>query len=816
MTTWIRAGFLALLAALALFCARRVQWSSDITNFLPDADAADLALLARSMTQGDLARTMFLTIGVRPDPAGRGDGPGQRQDRAEATATRASDRARDEREIAAAARALAARLEDNPEVAWIRIAPDERDLEKVWKLYFPRRFALASLDPEREVPSLVSAEAIAARATAAREALASPAATLAKRTLPADPLGLFERIVGRIREESPTLEVRDGVFFSRDGYGVVMLATRASAFDSARQAPLLADIDAAWGEIGATTGGRLVLEKSGMNRFAVAAEAAMMRDIGWIGGASFLGITALTLAFFRSIRPFLVMMLPTLAGFVVPCALGVLAFDRLDGLTIAFGASLVGTTIDYPTHLLNHFSMIGGRRAETVRLLAPSISLGALTTMASFAGLGFTDFPGFRQLAFFSVIGIGSALATTLLIVPFFVDDDARPTRTAGRVARSLGQGVEWLRRHRRVLWAVPALAVVLAAAAVPVVRWEDDLSKLGAVDPALQDEETRVRERVSPLEMGRAVMVTAPDEEQALVRTEEVARRLALLRDGGAIAGFRSAADVVRSQELQRRNVAAWRAQPDLADRIVAGFAAAGFRPESFAPLRADLAAEPPPPLDLADLDGTGLDALVAPMVVGLGGKHGTISLVREPRDEDAVRRAIADLPGARYFVQRDFVNELYAEFRTANVQQILTGSLLVVAVLLARYRRWRPALASFLPALLVPLFVFPALAFSGIAINLLHVVSLVMVMGMGTDWGVFLVDSLRDPAEFEATLVSILLCGLTTVATFAVLAISEHPALRAIGITTGLSVLLSMVLAPVSLVVIERGAVDARPPRR
>lgn len=791
MVKLVRAAFLAFLAALALFAGRRIDWSSDITNFLPDAGAADLALLARSMTQGDLARTMFLTVGVRAE-AGQGG---------------KVDPARDEREIADAVRALGRRLADHPEVEWIRIAPDERDLERIWKLYFPRRFALASLDPEREIPELTAPGAIATRATEAREALASPAATLVKRTLPADPLGLFETIVGRVREESPTLEVRDGVFFSRDGYGVAMLATRASAFDSSRQAPLLAAIDSAWTEIGGAAG-RLVLEKSGMNRFAIAAETAMMRDIGWIAGASFLGITALTLAFFRSIRPFLVTMLPTLAGFIVPCALGVLVFDRLDGLTLAFGASLVGTTIDYPTHLLNHFTMVGGRRWATVRLLAPSISLGALTTMASFAGLAFTDFPGFRQLAFFSVTGIGAALATTLVVVPWFVDEDARPTRAAGLTARGLARAVAWLRGHRRVLWGVPAVGVVLAAASVPFVRWEDDLSKLGAVDPALQVEETRVRERVSPLEMGRAVMVTAPDEQQALRKTEDVARRLAVLRDEGAISGFRTAADVVRSHELQQRNLAAWSAQPDLADRVVAGFVAAGFRADGFAPFRGDLAAEPPPPLDVADLDGTGLDALVEPMLVDLDGRHGTISLVREPRDEAAVRRAIGDIPGARYFVQRDFVNDLYAEFRTANVQQILTGSLLVALVLLVRYRRWRPAFAAFLPALLVPLFVFPVLAFSGIEVNLLHVVSLVMVMGMGTDWGVFLVDSLRDPEEFEATLVSILLCGLTSVATFAVLAISEHPALRAIGITTGLSVLLSMVFAPVSLVVIERGS--------
>ena len=780
MAALVRGGFLAFLLALAVFCAGRIDFGSDITNFMPDARAADLALLARYMAQGDLARTMFVTVGTRSGE-------------------------RDDERIARAVTGMASKLRGHDEVAWLRIAPEDRDLEKVWDVYFPRRFELISLDPEREIPALASAQAIEGKADDAREALASPAGALAKRTLPADPLGFFGGILDRMREESPTLDVRHGVFFARDGYGVAMLATRSSAFDSTHQAPLLRDIASAFASVNAEAGGDLVLETSGVNRFAVAAEAAMMSDMWWIGSASFVGISVLFLAFFRSLSRFLVAMLPTLAGLLVPAALGSLVFDRLDGLTIAFGASLIGTTIDYPTHLLNHFAMLGGGRRATVAHLAPSISMGALTTMASFAGLGLTAFPGFRQLAFFATVGVGAALATTLLVVPFFVPENARPTRAAGATAHVLGRLVGWLRGHRAVLAAVPLLTVLLGAVALPGMRWEDDLSKLGNVDPALETEERRVRERVSPLEMGRAVMVMASDEEEALVRTEEIARRLRELREQGAITGFRTAADLVWSRRLQERNRSALAAEPGLADRVVSGFAGAGFRPAVFEPFRKDLAAAQPAPLTIADLEGTGLETLVKPMIIELDEQFATISYVREPRDEAAVREVMREIPGARYFVQRDFVNQLYAEFRTANLQQIFTGSVLVVLVLFARYRRWRPTLAAFLPSAMVPVIVLSVLGLWGIPINLLHVVSVVMVMGMGTDFGVFIVDSHGDAKRFEATLVSLLLCCLTTVATFAVLAISSHPALRAIGLTTGLSVLLALALAPVSLLVIE-----------
>lgn len=783
MAALVRAAFVAGLLALAVFSAHRIDFGSNITNFMPDARAADLALLARSMAEGDLARTMFVTVGTRSGEA-------------------------DDRRVAEAVTAMAERLRGHPEVAWLRIAPEERDLEAVWKVYFPRRFGLVSLDPEREIPEMLSDQALRQNATQAREALASPAAALAKRTLPADPLGFLARILDRMREQSPSLEVRRGVFFAEDGYGVLMLATVHSAFDRARQEPLLDEIRDSFDEANARAGGALVMQASGVNRFAVAAERAMMNDMPWIAGASFALISTIFLGFFRSLPRFLVAMLPTLAGLVVPVALGSLVFGKLDGLTLAFGAGLIGTTIDYPTHLLNHFAMLGGSRRALVRHLAPSISLGALTTMASFAGLGLTAFPGFRQIAFFATVGVGAALATTLLIVPLFVAPAAGPTRAAGTTARVLGAVVASLRGHRRVLGLIPVLALLLGALVLPHLRWEDDLSRLGSVDPALETEEKQVRERVSPLEMGRAVMVQADSEQDALLRTEEIARRLEDLRRQGAISGYRSASDLVWSERLQRRNNQVLRSDKGLADRVTAAFVAAGFREEGFAPFVRDLSSPSPSPLRIVDLEGTGLDTMLKPMIIEFEGQFATVSYLRQPRDEAAVREAMAQVPGARYFVQRDFVNDLYAEFRTANLRQILVGSALVVLVLALRYRRWRPVLASFLPAALVPVVVLSGLTLAGVEINLLHVVSIVMVMGMGTDFGVFLVDSRDDPRRLEATLVSLALCCLTTVSTFAVLAISAQPALRAIGVTTGLSVALAFVLAPVSLLLVDPAA--------
>jgi len=70
-----------------------------------------------------------------------------------------------------------------------------------------------------------------------------------------------------------------------------------------------------------------------------------------------------------------------------------------------------------------------------------------------------------------------------------------------------------------------------------------------------------------------------------------------------------------------------------------------------------------------------------------------------------------------------------------------------------------------------------------------------------MGVDYGVFLAESRADPAGFAATLLSVLIACASTVLAFGLLAMSASPALQAIGLTVGIGVLLSLLLALAAL---------------
>jgi len=102
--------------------------------------------------------------------------------------------------------------------------------------------------------------------------------------------------------------------------------------------------------------------------------------------------------------------------------------------------------------------------------------------------------------------------------------------------------------------------------------------------------------------------------------------------------------------------------------------------------------------------------------------------------------------------------------------------------------------------------------LALAGVRANLIHAMSLIMVMGMGVDYGIFLVDSTAHRETLGVTMLSLLMSCLTTAFVFGTLAISSQPALRAIGVTTGLGILLCYLLAPMTLAAMGVGRTKER----
>jgi predicted exporter len=772
-----------LLVIMAVFVGLRLELTSEITHFLAAGDDARLAKLSRQLAESELTKTTILVIDSEA-----GEPP------------------------IAAAKAMAQTLAADDEVAWVRSGWVEDNNQAIYDLYYPRRVYFSSDDPAALAEALSDA-GLAAAGQRLQDQLRLPTAALVKNIAPEDPLLLYPALLERLEgARAGSLAVVDGQLVSESGAAVIVFASVHSPFQAVHQGPLQARIEARFAELAASPehgAERLSLRQSGVGRFALKAEADIRGDIQRISILSTLGVLALFLALFRSPRAIVLAMVPLAAGVLTATAISLLAFGRIHGLTLAFGASLIGICIDYPVHLFSHHALephpdgaIG-----TARRIRPGLLLGAGTTVAGFVGLGWTSFPGVREIAVFAAVGVLAALLASLWMLPPLMAAHPRPVALQQALAAASARLLARMQARRGPLLILPVLAVVLIAAAIPKLEFEDDVAALTETDAELLAEDEGVRALVSRMDSGRMIVAIAADEEQALAKNDQVYGRLHAARAAGELEDFASLHDLLWSADLQRRNLAAYGEPASFGERLDAAFAQAKFRPGVFAPFTAELerlaAGDGAAPLTYADVADSPLAEAASAMRVELDdGQIAILSLTREVHDLAALAARIADLDDVHLFDQKALMAELYGRHRSQTLELVAVGLLAVLAMIGLRYRAIGPTLAAFVPALLAAGTAVAILVLLGFALNLLHVVSLLLVLSMGVDYGVFLAESREHPEQVAATVSSLLACCLSTVFAFGLLAMSSNPALRAIGLTTGLGVLASLVLAPTAMI--------------
>jgi len=775
--------------AMIVFCALRLRVNNDITHFLPAGTDHRLADLSRQLADSTLTRTLILDVGGADPQA-----------------------------VKNAAAAMTATLAAHAEVAWIERGPTPAMAEAVYKLYAQRLPYFVSERPEAEFPAALSDAALDRAARALKQQMSSPISSMFSRLAPSDPLQWFPAILRRFeRARAGSLEVDGDQFVTPDRrHAIIFLGARQSALDSAAQRPLLAAIRRAFDDANRQAGGGLALQQAGVAPIAVDAERRMSSDLKQISTLSTVAVLLVLILMFASPRNILIGILPVVGGGLASITVALLLFGQVHGLTLAIGSTLIGVAIDYPILVLVHRVLSPDETSEaTMDRVWMGALMGGITTAAGFVALIWTSFPGVREMAVASAAGMLAAVAVTRTVLPPLLR--ARPRRAVWleRGSAAGERALDWLRRHRKAAAAFVGLTGLACLIGLPMLRWNDSLADINAADPALKAETERVRALVSRVDESRLVIVSARDEQEALRVNDQVAARLERARQDGLVSAVVSLHAFLWSADLQLRSRAAVAAVPDLAGRTLGALQREGFKPDAFEPFRQAAAAlhAPPavPPLRLADLRGSPLETVVRPFTVQLGDEIGILTFVRDLKDPAALTATLADLPGVRIFDQVRFLNETYARFRIQSLQAIGIGHVLIFLILFFRYRRIRPVLAALVPAVLAGAATLGVLGMIGVEANLLHVLSLLMVLSMGVDYTVFLVECGRE-RNLGPTTMSLWGAAITTMLSFGLLALSRTQALRAIGLTVGIGTALSFLLAPLTLAIMRREWTDAK----
>ncbi|MBS1157221.1 MAG: hypothetical protein H6R07_3145 [Proteobacteria bacterium] len=596
-----------------------------------------------------------------------------------------------------------------------------------------------------------------------------------------DPFGhyshwLLELAAGtRVRPQNGMLMTEAGGMH----YAVLLRELPGSAFSFDLQEQIVPALDTIGATVLASNPG-IEIRRAGVILHAAAATQTAQQEISVIGLGSTAGILLLVFLVWRGWQAPLLVCLALGVGTLIATALAFALFPKVHVLTLVFGASLVGVAEDYALHALVHALEDDTPLLQRYRHLLPGMLLAMLTTVLGYLGLALTPFPGLIQMAVFSVSGIIAAWLAVMLWYPLLGPVRMNPSWLARRYLHSPRN---WQpKRPLIIISGILLLALVVVGATR--FRVHDDIRSLAGLNPQLLADQVaanRILGLPSPAQM---FIVTGSDAETVLQREEALAEKLEGFVRRGQLSGFDAISRWLPSQarqqadrQLQARLVAA---REQLASEL--GLPAGWIKPAQ-APL-----------LDFAHWQVSPVADAARHLWLGQGpaGQVGSMVLLKGLSDP-AVTTALAELdaPNVRWIDKPAEISRLFGRYRVLLSWVLLAGYVATIVLLFPRYRResWRillpPAAASVLTLALHGLF--------GQPLQLLNLVALLLILGMGVDYGIFLQE---NPQDRRGRLAITLAAG-TTLLSFGLLALSSTPALQSFGLTMLLGVLLVWALA-------------------
>jgi predicted exporter len=686
--------------------------------------------------------------------------------------------------LLAAVDELGERLEQDPAIRRVRWRVRAADGLALQRAAAPHALELVPVEAlgDRTSPSGIRA---ALRGQLLR--LAGPGGSMFERSFREDPLDFGGLALQQLRGVESPFDVRvvSSHFLDAAGERAVLLVEPVtSTMEMGPDAPLIEQLEAHLASCA------LPARYLGGHRIAAESARSVRDDVQRAAILGVLAMLGLFLLGFRSVRPVLGATAPLAVAVLATLAAGAI-IGPLHGISLGFAAALIGLAVDYWIHLYVAAQARDpgagfARRLEasTAALaeIGPALVMGAASTAGAFVVLLFSRYPVVQGLGAMGLAAALGALVGTWLLGPLVY-------------ALLGGRRLPALRVAGLPRWIRLALVLLLASGLLVVGDSSFDGDPRNLLPPSAETQalERELTARYGGFGTGGMVVLEGAALGRVLDQADAVQGALDVLT-GVSAAG---PSGLLPGPAVRAARRAALPTVPALQAEIEAAAAELGFAPDAVAGAAARLLAPPERELDPLTWADTPLAELVGRHVQPVEGGWSVMISVVTADDSllEPVEAALqAAAPGAELVVPssfaRDGIQEILHELRRL-------GGLALAWVLLLlglRYRRPRMVLAAIVPCAAALLLAVSAFALFSVPWNAVSAASMVLILGLGLDYGVFMAEGERRGASTH-TGYAVLLSALTTLTGFGILVVARSPALFGVG----LAVLVGMSTAAV-----------------
>jgi predicted exporter len=555
----------------------------------------------------------------------------------------------------------------------------------------------------------------------------------------------------------------------------------------------------------ATPAARLVMAGPGV--FSVTSRDTIKNQVSRLSITSMALIALLLLLVYRSFTALGLGFLPVISGALAGLAAVSLGFGAVHGVTLGFGTALIGEAVDYSVYLFMQSEQNASGQQDWIKRFWPTVRLGVLTSIFGFASLLLSGFPSLAQLGLYSIAGLITAATVTRFILPHLLPTNfcIHDISATGLVLSRLVQRAAALR------WT--AAILLLAACAILIEHrtslWNDKISSLSPVSQADLALDSSLRADMGAPDVRYLVVVSGVSRESVLRSSEQVSTILQTQVDQGKLAGFESPSRYLPSSASQRARQASLPPPAELKTRLAQAVEGLPVHAQLFTPFIADIAAARNQPLlQAADLEQTSMVMAVDALLIQQGYHWNALLPLTAPKDvninSSQIRAALSatGLPDVMFVDMKAESDRLYSGYLHEAILLSLGGLLAIIGLLLFVFRSPMRVVRIIAPLVAAVVTVTAGLAVFGQQLTILHLVGLLLVVAVGSNYALFFdrvepkqIDHLIPPR----TLASMLFANLTTVTGFGLLSLSNVSILQAIGVTVAPGVICALVYSAI-----------------
>jgi predicted RND superfamily exporter protein len=521
---------------------------------------------------------------------------------------------------------------------------------------------------------------------------------------------------------------------------------------------------------------------------------------------------------YRNVLSFPIAFFPVALGLLIAFGIHSLVTSGFTPLTAAIGAMLVGCGIDYPVYFVSYFEAARTRgmtlpaaRDDTVISLATPLLAGCATSIVGFLAIATSRIQALRDFAFLGGLGLALALAGTIWILPATLTLAAR-AGWLGRAGPRLRVGglVRLACANPRTSIGICVATAAISAASLSFthgVRFESDLNVMHPAPNAPLETQRIIANKFGSADSMIVYIEAGSDAElvSAAYRVQQALRSPNAAASGVAesfgLPALLPDPSRASARAAQMAAIDAGQVIADfdsaLSDSIFDTAAFAQYR-EFLQRLLTDSTAPTIETLSgYADL----YNMLVAPADNGRRSSVVLLTLARDETDARArdatvteIRHALDPIPQATLTGLGVVGYDVEHSVRRDVPLVVTLASGAVILLLLVSLRSLRDTGLTLIPVAFGVLCLLGYMSIAGERFNLANTVAMPLLIGVGVDYGIFMVSMARQArlagdgpegaiSRLAASLHAILLSATTNIVGFGSLAFTSTPAVQSLG---------------------------------